>query len=87
MVFRMTEGAQIENPRQYAPQAVEALRHLLLAGGQAERDPRRAGFYDLEGNEGVYYIHISPVTGNVVLLARWSRQPSDLCTAAEHLVA
>ena len=77
MVFRMTEIAENENPREYASQAVEDLRHLLLAGGQAERDPRREHFYNLEGDNSAYYIHISPITGNVILLAKWSRQPSD----------
>ncbi len=87
MVFRITEIANIENPREYAPAEMEELRHLLLAGSQAERDPRRQHFYNLEGGNSAYYIHISPITGKVMLLAKWSRQPSDSYAAAEHLVA
>lgn len=87
MVFRITEIANIENPREYAADAVEDLRHLLLAGGPAERDPRREHFYLLEGDQSDYYIHVSPITGNVVLLARWARQTSNCYVTAEHLVA
>lgn len=87
MVFQMMEIANIENPRAYAPQEVEELRHLLLAGSQAERDPRREHFYNLEGGNSAYYIHISPITGKVMLLAKWSRQPSHSFAAAEHMVA
>ena len=87
MVLRMTEGARIENPREYAAHTVEDLRHLLMSGGQGQRDPRREHFYELENNKDTYYIHISPITGNVILLARWPRQPQDCCLDAEHLVA
>jgi hypothetical protein len=87
MVFRMAEVANIENPREYASQEVEDLRDLLLAGGEVERDPRRKHFYNLEGDKSAFYIHISPITGNVMLLAKWSRQPSDCYVAAEHLVS
>jgi hypothetical protein len=87
MIFRMTEVANIENPREYAFKEIEDLRHLLLAGGQAERDPRRNHFYNLEGDKGAYYIHISPISGKVMLLAKWSRQTSDCYATAEHLVA
>ena len=87
MVLRMTENANIENPREYAAHAVEDLRHLLLAGGQAERDPHREHFYNLEGDGNAYYIHISPISGNVMLLAKWSRQASESCANAEHMVA
>jgi hypothetical protein len=87
MVFRIAKVADIENPREYASRTVEDLRQLLLAGGQAERDPRREHFYNLEGDKSAYYIHISPITGNVMLLAKWSRKPSDSCAVAEHQVA
>ena len=87
MAFRMRKIANIENPREYAADAVEDLRHLLLAGGQAERDPRREHFYNVEGDKSAYYIHVSPITGNVILLAKWSRQTSDCYFTAGHLVA
>ncbi len=67
--------AVIENPRKYETRVIEQLRRLLLAGQPAEPDPRRAHFYEVHGEEQTYYIHVSPVSGNAVLLAKWSRQP------------
>ncbi|HWX38142.1 MAG TPA: hypothetical protein VNY09_02810 [Candidatus Sulfotelmatobacter sp.] len=79
--------ATIENPRKYETNVVEHLRHLLHAGTRVHRDPQRANFYELDGDEEAYYIHISPVTGNVVLLAKWSRQPQDCCLDSDCAVA
>jgi hypothetical protein len=87
MVLRITDGAIIENPRGYAAGIVEGLRDLLLSGGHGQRDPRRENFYELEGQRDVFFIHISPITGNVVLLAKWSRHAQESCLDAEHLVA
>jgi hypothetical protein len=81
------DGATIENPRGYASDTVQDLRNLLLSGGHSQPDPRREHFYELEGNKDNYFIHISPITGNVVLLAKWSRQVQEPCPDAEHMVA
>ena len=86
MLLQMRKGSRIENPREYSPLAVEELRQLLTEGGQAQQDPRRENFYQLEDHNGTYYIHISPITGNVMLLAKWSRQPQD-CYADATMVA
>lgn len=73
----------IENPRKYDQAVVEQLRNLLSAGGPAERDPRRANFYEIEGAEDTFYVHVSPVTGNIVLLAKWSRQLEGCCADSD----
>ena len=86
-MIQVKEGARIENPREYEPGAVEHLRHLLAVGSLAQRDPHRENFYEIEGNSETYYIHISPVSGNVVLLAKWLHQTPDCCFSAGHLVA
>jgi hypothetical protein len=87
MMIQINEGARIENPRAYEPGAVEGLRHLLEVGSPAQRDPNRENFYEVEGGTETYYIHLSPITGNVVLLAKWLRQSQDCCLSANHLVA
>jgi hypothetical protein len=87
MLLRMQEGTKIENPRNYEADAVENLRILLANGGEAERDPRRKYFYHLEDNNSAYYIHISPITGNVVLLAKWVHQPQSAYVDSGSLVA
>jgi hypothetical protein len=81
------EGARIENPRDYESRSVQQLRSLLEAGSPTQKDPRRQNFYEVDGNRETFYIHISPVTGNVVLLAVWSRQPEGCCLGSEQLVA
>jgi len=86
-MIQVKEGARIENPRDYAPGAVEHLRQLLHAGGPMQRDPRRENFYEIEGDNETYFIHISPISGNVVLLAKWVRQPQHYCHSAGHLFA
>jgi hypothetical protein len=87
LMVQVKERARIENPRNYASGAVEQLRHLLQIGSPAKRDPHRENFYELESNGEVYFIHISPISGNVVLLAKWLRQSQDCCLSAGHFVA
>jgi len=86
-MIQVKEGARIENPRKYESGAVEHLRQLLEVGIPVQRDPRRVNFYEIESNYETYYIHVSPVSGNVVLLAKWFRQPLDCCLSSVHLVA
>jgi len=86
-MIQVKEGTRIENPRKYEPGVVEHLRHLLEVGIPAQRDPDRENFYEIEGHSETYYIHVSPISGNVVLLAKWLRQPQDCCLSSGHLVA
>jgi hypothetical protein len=87
MMIQVKEGARIENPREYESGAVEHLRHLLKDGIAAKRDPQRENFYEIDNNGESYYIHISPVTGNVMLLAKWLHQSQDCCVSSGRLVA
>jgi len=86
-MLQLKEGARIENPRAYEAGAIHQLRSLLDAGHAVERDPRREHFYEVEGSGELFYIHVSPVSGNVVLLAKWLRQSQDCCVGSAHLVA
>ena len=87
MVLRMNEHARIEDPRKYGADVVNELRNLLTAGGSAQRDPHRDNFYDVEYNGHTFYIHISPVNGDVMLLAKWLSSRKEACTPAAHLAA
>lgn len=87
MRLQMREGSTIENPRSYANHAVESLRELLAAGSHSQKDPNRDHFYQLEDDRNSYYIHVSPITGNVILLAKWTRQAQDCYTNEGSLVA
>jgi hypothetical protein len=86
MEIQIKTGARINNPRNYEPYEVEQLRDLLVTGAPAQLDPRRENFYELEGKDETYYIHISPITGEIVLLARWNREPTDCCMNSGHFL-
>ncbi len=62
---------EIEDLRNHPARAVNELRDLLSSGANLLPDPKRAGFYELHDESTVYYIHISPVTGKIILLATW----------------
>ncbi len=80
-MFQFKEGTRIENPRDYNEKAVLHLRELLEAGRAPQVDRRRPNFYELDGEQETYYFHVSPVTGAVLLLARWVHQPQAACCA------
>ncbi len=87
MRLQMREGSTIENPRSYANHAVEGLRELLAGESCVQKDPRRDHFYLIEDDKSTYYIHVSPITGNVILLAKWTRQAQPCYANEGSLVA
>lgn len=85
MVLRLNQEADIENLRAYPAETVEQVRQLLAAGAPARPDPRRKDFYELENGCRVYYIHISPINGKVLLLASWLKdaRPAEVSTSPQ----
>ena len=73
MTLRLKE-VKVDNLRNYSDDVVEKLRGLLLKGADADVDPQRKGFYDVYNGTRVFFIHISPVSGKVILLASWLRE-------------
>jgi hypothetical protein len=69
MQVTISEQAKFEDPRNYGNEIITELRGLLMSGKCAQRDPRRQHFYELTSNRHTFYIHISPVNRDVVLLA------------------
>jgi hypothetical protein len=79
--LRINEHARVENPREYSPELVKELGSLLRQGAEGHLDPQRVNFYELDGGRGTFYIYISPVTANVMLLAWWAHESvSSLAT-------
>ncbi len=62
---------QIEDLRNHSSEMVMSLRNLVESGAGAIPDPKRPGFFEIEGESQVYYVHVSPVTGKILLLATW----------------
>ena len=87
MVLQMDERTRIEDPREYGADIVNDLRSLLISGQCAQRDPHRENFYEIENGGNAFYIHVSPINGDVMLLAKWLTSPKEACTSVAHLAA
>lgn len=71
MGIRRGRELQIESVRSHSSDTILTLRNILAGGGKITPDPKRPGFYEVEGDSVVYWIHVVPATGNVMLLATW----------------
>ena len=78
MLLRMKQLPGVDNLRNYPAEIIKELEELLLSGGSALPDPKRKGFYDLETDERTFFVHVSPTTGRVMLLATWLRPEACL---------
>jgi hypothetical protein len=78
----LAPDSTIEDPRGHSPEIVERLRLALASGAPAIPEARRPGFFEVHADEHVFYIHISPVTQRITLLATWSCQPEPELAAA-----
>ncbi len=73
MVMHFKDEPTIEDLGKHPQEAVTMLRQLLASGARVQPDAKRANFYELEHGSDVYYIHISPVNGHIMLLATWTK--------------
>ncbi len=73
MVLQLEETITIESLRNHAAETVEKLRELVAAGAPVNLDPRREGYYELEHECEVFYIHVNPDRSKVLLLATWHK--------------
>jgi len=83
MRLRLEKEPVIENVTKHSAETVEKLRAMLKAGAPADPDPRRRNFYELENCSKIYYIHLSPTTGKVMLLAVWDKDPEGITLSRE----
>ena len=81
MLLRLKQVPGVDNLRNYPSEIINGLEELLLSGGTALADPKREGFYDLENHERTFFIHISSLTGRVMLLATWLRTKRTIAQA------
>ncbi|HWQ03637.1 MAG TPA: hypothetical protein VNL38_04080 [Candidatus Nitrosotenuis sp.] len=82
MVLRLNRNLTIENLGHFPDENVERLRGLLAAGAVARADEHRVNFYEIENGKHVFWIHVSPVNGHVVLLAVWDKPTVTTTTRA-----
>ena len=63
----------LEDLRNHSPEQMAELRLLLSAGAPSRPDPRRPGFFEVDGDSNVFYIFKYPTGTKVLLLGVWER--------------
>jgi type II secretory pathway predicted ATPase ExeA len=71
MITALRNDIQIEDLGNHPEATVAGLQNLLAGDPNVAPDPKRTGFYEVEGRTVTYYIHVSPITGKILLLATW----------------
>jgi hypothetical protein len=69
-----TAELKIEDPRGHSPETLRRLRQALASGAPVDPDARRANFFEIQAEDQVFYIHVSPLTQRITLLATWSHE-------------
>ena len=64
----------LEDLRSHTAEQVAELRLLLNSGAPSRPDPRRPGFFELDGAQNVFYIFKYPSGSKVLLLGVWERE-------------
>lgn len=63
----------LEDLRNHTPEQLGELRLLLSSGAPSRPDPRRPGFFEVDGDATVFYIFKYPTGTKVLLLGVWER--------------
>ncbi len=63
----------VEDLRSHSQEQIAELRQLLVAGAPSRPDPRRPGFYEVEGLSSTYYVFEYPTGTKVLLVGVWER--------------
>jgi hypothetical protein len=73
----------LEDLRNHSPEQVAELRLLLGVGAPTRPDPRRPGFFEVDGDSSVFYIFKYPTGTKVLLLGVWERdRVADMASCA-----
>ena len=64
----------VEDLRSHPQEQIAELRMLLQSGAPSRPDPRRPGFFEIEGRSSVYYVFKYPTGTKVMLLGVWERE-------------
>ena len=71
------EQPMIEDLRYHSAETVGELRRLLVSGAPLRADANRPNFFEIDSLDQIFYVHISPTSGKVWLLATWPLAASD----------
>src|SRR5437899_5390276 len=65
----------LDDLRNHSQEQIGELRQLLVAGAPSRPDPRRPGFFEVEGRSHTDYVFNYPPGTKVLLLGVWERDP------------
>jgi hypothetical protein len=65
----------LEDLRNHSQEQMAELRQLLMESAPSRPDPRRPGFYEVQGRSYTYYVFKYPSGTKVLLIAAWERDP------------
>lgn len=64
----------IEDLHNHSQEQIAELRLLLNSGAPSRPDPRRPGFFEIEGVTSTFYVFKYPTGTKVLLLGVWTRE-------------
>lgn len=73
MTIHSKQPPILEDLRNHTPEQLGELRVLLGAGAPMRADSRRPGFFELDGENNVYYIFKYPTGAKILLVGVWER--------------
>jgi hypothetical protein len=73
MITVPKQAPLVEDLRNHSQEQIAELRQLLVTGAPSRPDPRRPGFYEVEGLANIYYVFKYPSGTKVLLLGAWER--------------
>lgn len=65
----------VQDLRNHSQEQVSELRLLLEQGAPSKPDPRRPGFFEVQGVQEIFYIFKYPTGDKILLLGVWERDP------------
>src|SRR5260370_25775421 len=80
MITAQKQPPLVEDLRNHSQEQMAELRQLLAMGAPSRPDPRRPGFYEVEGLSNTYYVFKYP-TGTKGLLLGVCERASDPAAA------
>ncbi|MEQ1473892.1 MAG: hypothetical protein ABLQ96_08720 [Candidatus Acidiferrum sp.] len=75
MISTTKRAPVVQDLRNHSAEQIGELRLLLEQGAPVKPDPRRPGFFELQGSRDVFYIFKYPTGEKVMLLGVWERDP------------
>ena len=71
MTINVKDTEKIRDGRGHAPEVFREFKALLSGGAAISSDPKRPDIYELQRGNEIFYFYLSPITGEVLLLAVW----------------